>query len=118
MTQDQQTQTTDPWAGYTPFRYSPDAPALEEERMPLFYMGEKEYTAPKRVSAPVALKALQNAAERGIPYATYHVVLDSIGEEAFQVLTESRQVAYAEAQEMITRLGRLYFGQSMELAGK
>lgn len=114
----EQTQTTDPWAGYAPFRYSPDAPAVEEERIPLFYMGEKEYTAPKRVSAPVALKAIQNAAVKGIPFATYRVVVDAIGEEAFQVLTDSHQVPYEEAQEMITRLGRLYFGQAMALAGK
>lgn len=113
-----QTQITDPWANYTPFRYDPDAPAVEAERMALFYMGEKEYTAPKRVSAPVALKALQNAAEKGIPYATYQVVLDAIGEEAFGVLTDSHQVPYEEAQAMITQLGRVYFGQAMELAGK
>lgn len=113
-----QTQTTDPWAGYTPFRYQPDAPAVEEDRMALFYMGEKEYTAPRRVSAPTALRALENAATKGIPYATYRVVVDSIGEEAYAILTEAHQVPYEEAQEMITRLGRLYFGQVMELAGK
>lgn len=118
MSQDQKTQTTDPWAGYTPFRYQPDAPAVEQERMPLFYMGDTEYTAPKRVSAPTALQALQDAATKGIPYATYRVVVDSIGEEAYKLLTESPQVPYEEAQEMITRLGRLYFGQAMELAGK
>lgn len=119
MTQDQKTPPPgDPWAGYTPFHYQPDAPAVELERMPLFYMGETEYTAPKRISAPVALQAIQNAAERGIPYATYHVIIDAIGEDAFKVLTDSHQVPYEEAQAMITQLGRIYFGQAMELAGK
>lgn len=114
----EKSQSTDPWAGYTPFRYDPEAPALEEERMPLFYMGEKEYTAPKRVSAPTALKALENAARKGVAYATYRVVIDAIGEDAFQVLTDSHQVPYEEAQDMITQLGKVYFGQSMGLAGK
>lgn len=108
----------DPWAGYTPFRYQPDAPAVEDERMPLFYMGDTEYTAPRRVSAPVALQALENAALKGIPYATYRVVIDAIGEDAFKVLTDSHQVPYEEAQAMITQLGKVYFGQAMELAGK
>lgn len=111
-------QSTDPWSGYAPFRYQPDAPAVEVERMPLFYMGDTEYTAPKRVSAPVALKALENAALKGVAFATYQVVLDSIGEDAFKVLTESHQVPYEEAQEMITQLGKVYFGQAMGLAGK
>ena len=113
-----QTQTTDPWAGYTPFRYDPEAPELEEERMPLFYMGDKEYTAPRRVSAPTALKCLETAARQGVAAATYQVVIDAIVEEAFQVLTDAKMVPYEEAQAMISQLGKVYFGQSMELAGK
>lgn len=112
------TQTTDPWAGYTPYRYAADAPAVEEERMPLFYIGDTEYTAPKRVSVSAALRCLEKAATNGVAAGTYAVLLEALGAETFQVLTDAKQVPYEEAQDMITRLSRLYFGQAMELAGK
>lgn len=108
----------DPWSGYTPYRYDPEAKPVEEERFPLFYMGDTEYTAPRRVSAPAALQALENAATKGIPYATFHLVLDSIGQEAWDILTSSKVVPYPEAQDMVSRLGALYFGQAVALAGK
>lgn len=108
----------DPWSGYTPYRYDPDAPAVEGERVPLFYMGDKCYTAPKRIGVAAGLQAIENAALKGIPFATYQLVLDCIGPEAFQVLSEAKMVPYEEAQEMISRLGKLYFGQAMDLAGK
>lgn len=117
---------TDPiWDGYVPPRIDTTGPKPDQDRMPIFYVTvptevegqteEKVFTAPRRVSAPVALQALRMTAVRGPEAGTWLMVEESLSEEAMEVLTTCEHLTYEDAQKILTQLGRLYYGQAQAL---
>ena len=116
------TTPQDPWADYVPPRINTTGQAPTQERMPLFYLetgeGEVEHTAPRRISAPAAIRAIQTIAQRGPEAGTWQMLEDSLEPDTLKVLTECEHVEYEVAQRMLQQLGRLYYGQAMELGGK
>lgn len=107
--------TTD---GYVPFRIDTSQPPVETDRIPLFYIDDKEYTGPARVSVGTALKALEIAATQGITAGAWHCLIESIGRDAYEDLTACEHVTYEQAQALFSKISDMYFGQAMELAGK
>lgn len=112
--------TTDAiWEGYTPPRIDTTGPKPDQDRMPIFYVtteeGEKEYTAPRRVSARTAIRAIRTVALQGPEAATWLMLEESLSEEALKVLTDSEWVTYDQAQTVLQQLGRLYYGQMKEM---
>lgn len=107
--------TTD---SYVPFRIDTSQPAVEADRIPLFYIDDKEYTGPARVSVGTALKALEIAATQGITAGAWHCLIESIGQDAYDDLIACEQVTFDQAQNLMTKISDMYFGQAMELSGK
>lgn len=117
--------TTDSvWNDYVPPRIDTTGPKPDQERMPIFYVteldsdgqpGEVEYTAPRRVSAPVAIRAIREVALRGPEAGSWFMLENSLTPAALKVLTESEYVTYEDAQKVLRQLGRLYYGQLQEL---
>lgn len=103
---------------YVPFRIDTSVPLVEAERLPLFYIDDTEYTGPKTVSGPTALKALQWLAEKGQQYAAYKVLIDCIGQEAYDTLTGCEQLTLEQVRSMVNKISDLYFGQALEALGE
>lgn len=103
---------------FEPIRVDTSAPPVEEERMPLFYLGETEYTGPVHVSAATALEALEIAATKGTAAATYHCLIKAIGEHGYKDLTGCPQLTFDQARDLCTQIGTMYFGQAVGVAGK
>ena len=106
---------------FVPIRIDRRAPAADAERFPVFYITdesgeEREYTAPVRVSAGVALKALSVAATQGYVVAAGTMVNEALGEEAINALYACPQLTHEEAKAIMTRLSALFWGQAEELA--
>lgn len=105
-------------SGYVPPRIDTSAPAVEQERMPLFYIGDQEYTGPVRVSASTALRALEISATKGNAAGAFHCLIEAIGEEGYQALVDCPQLTYEDAREVLTEISARYYGQALALAGK
>lgn len=103
---------------YVPFRIDTSQPPVETDRIPLFYIDDKEYTGPSRVSVATALKALEIAATKGITAGAWHCLIESIGQDAYDDLIACEHVTFEQAQGLMTKISDMYFGQAMELSGK
>lgn len=111
------TTKTDTEPGYVPFRIDTSKPAVEADRIELFWIDDKVYTAPAQVSGATALKALQWLGDKGAQYAAYRVMIECIGQEAYDALTECPQLTFDEVRSMVNKVSDLYFGQAMEALG-
>ena len=105
----------DPWEAYTPPRIVTTGPKPAEVRMPLFYVDDVEYTAPRFISAPTAIRALRTIALRGPDAGIWEMVEECLSSEALEILTTCEHVSYEDAQHMLQQLGRLYYGQAQAL---
>lgn len=103
---------------YTPPRIDTSKPPVEEARMPLFYLGEQEYTGPVHVSAATALEALEIAYEKGHAAAAYHCLIKCMGEDAYKDLVACPQLTFDEARTIASQVSAMYFGQAVSVAGK
>lgn len=112
------TDETDKPGAYVPFRIDTSKPAVEAERIALFYIDDREYSGPARVSVGTAIKALEIAATQGVQAAAWHCLVSSIGQEAIDALTECEHVTFEQAQSLMTKISDMYFGQALEIAGK
>ena len=104
--------------GYTPPRIDTNKPPVEAERMPLFYIGDTEYTGPVHVTAATALEALDVAYHKGDAAAAYHCMIASMGEQAYKDLVACPQLTVEEARTIISKISAMYFGQAVSIAGK
>ena len=103
---------------FTPVRIDTSGAPVEQKVIPLFYLGETEYTGPEHVSARTALTALEVAAEKGNAAAAYHCLIECIGQDAYRALVDCPQLTFAQAQEILTNITAMYFGQATSVAGK
>lgn len=103
---------------YTPFRIDTTYPPVETERIELFWIDDRCYDAPATVSGPTALKALQWLAQQGPQYASYMVLIDCIGQEAYDDLTKCEHLTLDQVRDMVEKITDLYFGQTLDALGK
>jgi hypothetical protein len=85
---------------FEPIRIAADT-EVPEERVPLFYIGDTEYTIPKHISRGVALQYLRHAAEVGHDLATAPLLIRVLGEEAYTALEESRALTEEQLGEIV-----------------
>jgi hypothetical protein len=81
-------------SGFEPIRIAADDD-VEEERVPLFYIGDDEYTIPKDIPRGVALQYLRHASEVGHELATAPLLIRVLGEDAYMALEQSKAMKRA-----------------------
>ena len=74
---------------------------VEEERVPLFYIGETEYTIPRKVPPGIGLTYLRHAAEIGHELASVPVLIEVLGEDAYRALEESKALEKEQLDEIV-----------------
>ena len=86
---------------FEPIRIAADDDVEEEERVPLFYIGDTEYTIPKAIPRGVALKYLRTASEVGHELATAPLLISVLGEDAYTALEESRAMTGPQLERIV-----------------
>lgn len=83
---------------------------VEEERVPLFYIGDDEYTIPKKIPPGVALQFLREAREHGRELATAPLLVRVLGEDAYMALEESKALDEDQMEWIINKVLDLALG--------
>lgn len=101
----------------TPVRIDPEAKPREIERIPLFYIGEKEYTIPAELSPNDALIALRMARTRGTVIAQSWMAEKGIGEEGMDDLIACDAITREQVKEILDNVQKMYLGDLEEMSG-
>ncbi|MFB7244647.1 hypothetical protein ACFCYX_19565 [Streptomyces populi] len=101
---------------FEPIRIAADDEVVEE-RVPLFYIGDTEYTIPKQIPRGVALKYLRNASEVGHELATAPLLIRVLGEDAYTALEESRAMTGPQLEQIVDIIIKQALG-AQETEGK
>ena len=75
-----------------------------EERVPLFYIGDTEYTIPKRIEPGVALQFLREAREHGRDLATAPLLTRVLGEDAYEALEQSKALTEDQMEWIVNKV--------------
>lgn len=102
---------------FEPIRIAADDD-VEEERVPLFYIGDTEYTIPKDIPPGVALQYLRTAGERGEQFAAPILLTRVLGEEAYDALESSKALKDEQLQQIIQIVVDLSLGRGEKKEGK
>ncbi|MGW5175907.1 hypothetical protein ACWERY_16285 [Streptomyces sp. NPDC004082] len=88
-----------------------------EERVPLFYIGDDEYTIPKTIPRGVALQYLRHASEVGHEVATAPLLIRVLGEDAYMALEQSRAMTSEQLERIVDIIIKQALGEQ-EKGGK
>ena len=91
---------------------------VEEERVPLFYIGDTEYSIPRDIPPGVALQYLRTAGEVGEQFAAPTLLTRVLGEEAYEALESSRALKDDQLQRIIQIVIDLSLGRGEKKEGK
>ncbi|WP_225825593.1 hypothetical protein [Streptomyces naphthomycinicus] len=91
---------------------------VEEERLPLFYIGDTEYTIPKDIPPGVALQYLRTAGEMGEQLAAPVLLTRVLGQHAYEALESSRALTDDQLQQIIQIVVDLSLGRGEKKEGK
>lgn len=86
----------------------------EEERVPLFYIGDDPYTIPKTISPGVALQFLREAREHGRELATAPLLIRVLGEDAYLALEQSKALDEDQMEWIINKVLDLALGRKKQ----
>jgi len=111
------TAVSDPLDGFEPIRIAADDD-VEEERVPLFYIGDDEYTVPTEIPPGAALQYLRQARESGPELATPPLLVRVLGEEAYTALEQSRAVTEDQLEKIVKLIVDLALGRQEKKEGK
>ena len=84
---------------------------IVEERVPLFYIGDDEYTIPKEIPVGVALQYLREAREHGRDLATAPLLTAVLGEDAYAALEQSKALNEDQMEWIINKVLDLALGR-------
>lgn len=98
---------------FEPIRIAADDD-VAEERVPLFYIGDTEYSIPKTISPGVALQFLREAREHGRELATAPLLIRVLGEDAYLALEESRALSEDQMEWIINKVLNLALGRKQK----
>lgn len=73
----------------------------EEDRIILFFIGEKAYSIPKQPRANVALKYLRDLRDSGDEIAQANMLAGLLGEEGFNALCDSEDVLTEQFEAIV-----------------
>lgn len=85
---------------FEPIRIDADED-VPEGRVPLFYIGDTEYSVPSNIPAGVGLEYLRIASERGEELAAPALLTRVLGEEAYTALEQSRGLKEKQLTQII-----------------
>lgn len=102
---------------FEPIRIAADGD-VEEERVPLFYIGDDEYTIPKSIPKGVALQYLRHAAEVGHELATAPLLIRVLGEDAYMALEQSKALTGEQLEKIVDIIIKQALGDQEEKGGK
>jgi hypothetical protein len=103
--------------GYEPVKIS-TADVVDEEREPLFYIDEVEYTIPKLIRPNIAMRYLQDTIDRGHDYALAAGMREVLGAEAMEALAETDAVTDEQMDQIMAIVERKLLGQMKRSLGK
>lgn len=87
---------------------------IEEERVPLFYIGDDEYTIPKLIPPGVALQFMREAREHGRELAAAPLLIRVLGEDAYQALEESKALSEDQMEWIVNKVLDLALGRKKQ----
>jgi hypothetical protein len=93
------------------------AKVVDEEREPLFYIDETEYTIPKELRANVVARYLQDTLDHGQEHAIAAAMREVLGEEAMEALAESEAVTSEDMAQIMGIVERKLTGQMKKSLG-
>ena len=96
-----------PWNATSPTR-----------RVPLFFVGDDEYTIPKDVPVGAALEYLRVAKDRGQEVAVGALLTRVLGEEAYVALEQSRGLKQDQLDQIVSLVMDLSLGRAEQKGGK
>lgn len=90
----------------------------KEERVPLFYIDDDEFTIPKKIKPNVAMRYLTDVRDRGPEVALAEVMTEILGEDAMDALAESEAVTDEQMQQIMGIVQKLLLGAMDRTSGK
>jgi hypothetical protein len=102
--------------GYEPVKIRTDE-IVEEEREPLFYIDEAEYTIPKRIRPNITIQYLQDTYDKGQEYALAAAMREVLGADAMEALAESDAVTDEQMRQIMGIVERKLMGQMKKTLG-
>lgn len=102
--------------GFEPIRLT-SAPAVDEDRVPLFYIDDAEYSIPRTIAKSVSLEYLRLARQHGEGIAAQRLLERLLGAEGYEALEQSDTVTDAQIEDICALAVRLAFGDA-ESEGK
>lgn len=111
------TATIDPLDGFEPIRIAADDDVVDD-RVPLFYIGDDEYTIPREIPPGAALQYLRQARESGHELATPALLIRVLGEDAYMALEQSKAVTEDQLEQIVKLIVDLALGQKEKKDGE
>jgi hypothetical protein len=102
---------------FEPIRIASDDEVVED-RVPLFYIGDTEYTIPTRIPKGVALQYLRQAGERGHELATAPLLIRVLGEDAYEALEKSKALTDEQLEAIVDIIVGQALGRQEGAKGK
>ncbi|MGW0837554.1 hypothetical protein [Streptomyces prunicolor] len=102
---------------FEPIRIAADD-EVEEERVPLFYIGAEPYTIPKTIPKGVALQYLRQASTMGHELATAPLLIRVLGEDAYMALEESKALTGPQLEKIVDIIVKQALGDQEAEKGK
>lgn len=107
---------TKPRPVFEPVRIDPAAVPDEAERIPLFFIGEQEYSIPAEMDARSALVAMRLIRSQGLEAAASYMMEEAIGRDAITALIRS-PANNAQIKEILGNVQRMYQGDLEDMLG-
>ncbi|MGC5565343.1 hypothetical protein ACPYPG_21245 [Streptomyces sp. FR-108] len=98
--------------GFEPLHFSSKAPT--EERVPIFYIDDDEYTIPKFISKSLSLNVLDRARDVGMEIAVTEAMEELLGEDGYKALLNCPSVSDEDWDAFQTIFRDLVFGKPEE----
>ncbi len=97
---------------FTPVQLSTKAPVVEEERIPIFYVDDVEYTVPKKIPRSLSLKIMRTARLQGDLAASQELMEAVMGEDAYIALMNCESVTDEQLDQISQFINDLAMGQA------
>jgi hypothetical protein len=107
-------QQTEPFE-FQPVHIDPKAEPPKPERIPVFYIGEEEYTALKKIDARTALRMLRIGSERGSEAMAWSLLEIGLGRDTIDKLIECPAVDDEQVKTIFSQLTTMYLSQVRSL---
>ena len=91
---------------------------IDEERVPLFYIDDTEYTVPKKVRPNVVIKYLNDVIDRGPEFALASAMDEVLGTDAMQALGDCESVTDEQMDQIMSLIEKMMLSASKNISGK